>query len=138
MQKRVCNMYVFQLSFHFACHRWRLGRYDGRVAGRMSCHLSDRKGERITLVNPTSPCLAFCLLGRGETPEWPKQLRLPLKRRRRGWRRSFLGKCNPDIFHPHLHQKPSFLTNCFVCRSLHQIVLWPVPSQLRGKRTDLE
>ncbi len=25
VQKPVCNVYVFQLSFHFACHRWWLG-----------------------------------------------------------------------------------------------------------------
>ncbi len=25
-QKRVCNVYIFRLSFHFACHRWWLGR----------------------------------------------------------------------------------------------------------------
>ena len=28
-RKRVCNVYIFRLSFHFACHRWWLG----------SCHI---------------------------------------------------------------------------------------------------
>ncbi len=26
LQKRVGNVYIFQLSFHFACHRWWLGK----------------------------------------------------------------------------------------------------------------
>ncbi len=29
-EKRVCNVYVFQLSFHFAYHRWWLGTISSR------------------------------------------------------------------------------------------------------------
>ena len=25
MKKHVCNVYLFQLGFHFACHRWWFG-----------------------------------------------------------------------------------------------------------------
>ncbi len=55
MQKRACNVYIFRLSFHFACHRWWLGRYfrvplysssSSSHFSPLRCSQSSSQGER--------------------------------------------------------------------------------------------
>ena len=44
MPKHVCNVYIFQLSFHFACHLWSLGRF--KIGGlSVVVHLQKKKAK---------------------------------------------------------------------------------------------
>ena len=82
-KKRVSNVYIFQLSFHFAYHRWWLGasRKDGK--GRETRHQKTKMNDRefasviLSILSILSTILAFLIIKKSRLRKKKKKTCFP-------------------------------------------------------------